>query len=82
MDETEVTNLDYNEYVYWLDRVFGTDHPEFVKMQNQTLCAGEKFAFNRTLCKKYYFTHLRTILILSLGVNWFAKHLNIANGVL
>ena len=25
MDETEVTNLDYQEYVYWLERVFGKE---------------------------------------------------------
>jgi sulfatase modifying factor 1 len=42
MDETEVTNLDYNEYVYWLERVFGTDHPEFVKSANRIQCAGEE----------------------------------------
>ena len=27
MDETEVRNLDYLEYLYWLSRVYGTDYP-------------------------------------------------------
>jgi formylglycine-generating enzyme len=31
MDETEVRNLDYLEYLYWLGRVYGTDNPEVVK---------------------------------------------------
>ena len=30
MDQTEVSNLDYLEYVYWLNRVFGKDCPERV----------------------------------------------------
>ena len=28
MDETEVSNIDYLEYLYWINRVFGTDYPE------------------------------------------------------
>ena len=28
MDETEVSNLDYLEYLYWLKRIFGTDYPQ------------------------------------------------------
>ncbi|MGB1315003.1 MAG: formylglycine-generating enzyme family protein, partial [Chitinophagales bacterium] len=31
MDETEVRNIDYREYLYWLDRVFGADYKEIVK---------------------------------------------------
>ena len=27
MDETEVSNIDYKEYLYWLDRVFGESYP-------------------------------------------------------
>ena len=30
MDETEVRNVDYREYVYWLKRVF-VDYPEVIK---------------------------------------------------
>ncbi|MCB0630799.1 MAG: SUMF1/EgtB/PvdO family nonheme iron enzyme, partial [Lewinella sp.] len=28
MDETEVSNHNYREYLYWLDRVFGETYPE------------------------------------------------------
>ena len=31
MDETEVSNLDYTEYLYWLSRVFGTSYPQVYK---------------------------------------------------
>ncbi len=27
MDQTEVSNLDYLEYIYWLNRVYGQDFP-------------------------------------------------------
>ncbi|MBK9058989.1 MAG: SUMF1/EgtB/PvdO family nonheme iron enzyme [Flavobacteriales bacterium] len=28
IDETEVTNLHWCEYLYWLSRVYGADYPE------------------------------------------------------
>ena len=28
MDETEVTNTSYREYLFWLNRVFGESYPE------------------------------------------------------
>lgn len=31
MDETEVSNLNYLEYLYWLQRVYGADYPEVYK---------------------------------------------------
>ncbi|MDR2512102.1 MAG: SUMF1/EgtB/PvdO family nonheme iron enzyme [Bacteroidales bacterium] len=31
MDETEVRNVDYNEYLFWLERIYGQDYPEVVK---------------------------------------------------
>lgn len=30
MDEVETSNIDYNEYIYWLDRIYGQDYPEVV----------------------------------------------------
>src|SRR2546430_1700857 len=30
MDQTEVANAHYREYLYWLERVFGSDFPEVV----------------------------------------------------
>ncbi|HRP58751.1 MAG TPA: SUMF1/EgtB/PvdO family nonheme iron enzyme, partial [Vicingus sp.] len=31
MDEVEVTNFFYLEYLYWLERVFAADYPEVIK---------------------------------------------------
>ena len=31
MDESEVSNKNWLEYVYWVNRVFGKDYPEVVK---------------------------------------------------
>lgn len=31
MDETEVSNVDWREYVYWLKRVYGEQYPQVVK---------------------------------------------------
>jgi len=28
MDETEVTNVQYREYLFWMEGVFGEDYPE------------------------------------------------------
>ena len=30
MDQSEVSNLDYLEYIHWLTRVYGSDYPEMV----------------------------------------------------
>jgi len=70
MDETEVTNLDYREYVYWLDRVFGTDHPEFVKSAKpDSMCWRRNLAYNEPYVK-YYFTHPSYNTYPVVGVNW------------
>ena len=31
MDEVETSNQDYQEYLYWLQRIYGQDFPEVVK---------------------------------------------------
>jgi gliding motility-associated lipoprotein GldJ len=31
MDEIEVRNIDYNEYLFWLQRIYGQDFPEVVR---------------------------------------------------
>ncbi len=54
MDETEVSNLDYIEYLYWLNRVFGADYPEV--HQNalpDTLVWRERLAYNEPLVETY-----------------------------
>lgn len=54
MDETEVANIDYLEYLHWLNRVFGQDYPMIV--QNalvDTLVWREKLGYNEPLVENY-----------------------------
>lgn len=54
MDQTEVSNLAYLEYLYWLDRVFGQDFPAVVRnARPDTLVWREKMAFNEPLVENY-----------------------------
>ncbi len=54
MDETEVANVDYDEYLYWLNRVFGTNYPEvYRKALPDTLVWREKLAYNEPLIETY-----------------------------
>lgn len=70
MDETEVTNIDYREYLYWLTRVFGEDYPEVVKKAKpDTLVWRSKLAFNEPYVE-YYFRHPAYQDYPVVGVNW------------
>ncbi len=70
MDETEVTNVAYREYTYWLQRVFGTDHPEFVSAAKpDSLCWRRNLAYNEPYVK-YYFTHPSYNSYPVVGVTW------------
>ncbi|TVQ91538.1 MAG: gliding motility lipoprotein GldJ [Bacteroidetes bacterium] len=56
MDETEVRNIDYVEYLYWLSRVFGETYPEVVrKALPDTLVWRERLAYN----EPYVYNYLR-----------------------
>lgn len=53
MDETEVTNLDYLEYLYWLRRVY-VSYPEvYFKALPDTLVWRERLAYNEPLASLY-----------------------------
>lgn len=70
MDETEVTNLDYREYLYWLTRVFGEDYPEVIKKAKpDTLVWRSKLAFNEPYVE-YYFRHPAYQDYPVVGVSW------------
>jgi len=50
MDQTEVRNLDYLEYLYWLNRVYGADYPGvYRKALPDTLVWRDKLAYNEPL---------------------------------
>ncbi|MBP6979267.1 MAG: SUMF1/EgtB/PvdO family nonheme iron enzyme [Lentimicrobiaceae bacterium] len=54
MDETEVANVDYLEYLYWLGRVFGADYPEALrKALPDTLVWRDRLAFNEPFVTTY-----------------------------
>lgn len=70
MDETEITNFEYREYLYWITRVFGESYPEvFLKALPDTLVWREELAFNEPLVETY-FRHPSYEDYPVVGVNW------------
>jgi formylglycine-generating enzyme len=70
MDETEVANVHYLEYLYWLSRVYGADYPEvFRKALPDTLVWREKLAFNEPFVENYL-RHPAYNFYPVVGVNW------------
>jgi gliding motility-associated lipoprotein GldJ len=54
MDETEVSNVDYCEYLYYLNRIYGTDYPEVGrKALPDTLVWRDKLAYNEPFVEQY-----------------------------
>jgi len=55
MDETEVSNLDYLEYLHWIHRVFGMDYPEVYRdALPDTLVWRDELAYNEPLVEMYF----------------------------
>ena len=55
MDETEVSNVHYREYLYWVRRVFALDYPEvYHKALPDTLVWRSKLAFNEPFVELYF----------------------------
>jgi len=70
MDETEVTNLFYLEYLYWLSRVFGADYPEVPRNAlPDTLVWRDKLAYNEPYVE-YYLRHPAYRDYPVVGVSW------------
>jgi sulfatase modifying factor 1 len=70
MDETEITNIHWLEYLYWLERVFGIDYPEVVyKALPDTLVWRNKLAYNEPYVE-YYLRHPAYRDYPVVGVNW------------
>jgi len=55
MDETEVSNLAYLEYIYWLKRVYGQDYPMVVRnaLPDTTVWLN-KMTYNEPLVENYF----------------------------
>ncbi|MEY4926843.1 MAG: hypothetical protein RI894_1279 [Bacteroidota bacterium] len=70
MDETEVANIDYREYLYWVERVYKEDYPEvFNKALPDTLVWREELAYNEPFVETY-FRHPAYDSYPVVGVNW------------
>lgn len=70
MDETEVSNLSYVEYLYWTSRVFGPTFPDiYYKALPDTLVWREKLAYNEPYVE-YYLRHPAYRDYPVVGVNW------------
>jgi len=71
MDETEVANVHYREYIYWLQRSYGPDYPEEIsKALPDTTAWREALAFNEPLVTNY-FRHAAYNNYPVVGVNWY-----------
>lgn len=69
MDETEVTNADYREYLYWLKRVY-VDYPQVYRdALPDTLVWRDELAYNEPLVE-YYLRHPGYNDYPVVGVSW------------
>ena len=70
MDESEVSNLQYREYLYWLERVFATDYPEVYKRAlPDTLVWRARLGYNEPYTE-LYLRHPAYNDYPVVGVNW------------
>lgn len=70
MDECEVTNQAYREYLYWLNRAYGNDYPEYCKKAlPDTLVWRSKLSYNEPYVD-YYFREPNYADFPVVGVSW------------
>jgi formylglycine-generating enzyme len=70
MDETEVANIDYREYLDWIDRVYSSSYPEvYQKALPDTLVWREELSYNEPFVENY-FRHPSYDDYPVVGVNW------------
>ena len=70
MDETEVSNLDYKEYLYWTKRVFGESYPEvYNNALPDSLVWREELSYNEPYVETYL-RHPSYDNYPVVGVNW------------
>ena len=70
MDQTEVSNMQYREYVWWLSRVFGEGFPQVVQRAlPDTLVWRDELAYNEPYVE-YYYRHPSFDNYPVVGVSW------------
>ncbi len=69
MDETEVRNVDYREYLYWTSRVYVSFPEVYQNALPDTLCWRRRLAYNEPYVE-YYFRHPAYHDYPVVGVSW------------
>lgn len=70
MDETEVANIHYREYLFWLSRTYGNDYPEiYQKALPDTQCWRKALQYNEPQVE-FYFRHAAYNYYPVVGVTW------------
>ena len=71
MDETEVANVHYREYTYWVGRSYASDYPEIVaKSLPDSTCWRQALSYNEPMVQ-YYFRAAAFNYYPVVGVNWY-----------
>jgi gliding motility-associated lipoprotein GldJ len=71
MDETEVANIHYREYLYWLTRTYGSDYPQLISQARpDTTTWRRALSYNEPLVSNY-FRHAAYNYYPVVGVNWY-----------
>ncbi len=70
MDETEVANVHYREYIYWLSRTYASDYPKVIHdaLPDSTVWR-DALSYNEPMVK-YYFRHAAYDYYPVVGVSW------------
>ena len=69
MDQTEVSNLDYLEYIFWLTRIYGRDDTIVTKALPDTLVWRNSMSYNEPMVE-IYFRHPAYSDYPVVGVSW------------
>ena len=71
MDETEVANIHYREYYYWMQRAYGSDYPGLVaKARPDSTVWRKALSYNEPMVE-YYFRMAAYNYYPVVGVNWY-----------
>ena len=73
IDETEVANVHYREYIYWLENTFSADTAVLAKALPDTLVWREELAYNEPFVE-YYFRYPAYNYYPVVGVSWLQAH--------
>ena len=70
MDQTEVANVHYREYLYWLQRAYSADYPNLIEAATPDSTVWRSALSYNEPQVKYYFRHAAYNYYPVVGVNW------------